>query len=131
MSIYTYFGTTSSYCKQNVIAEHRPYLLSHKAVLKLAFTHIATPLLQFTPLVFTPSVKPQTRYSFDKGHFAPSAEHTHEQKLIIMNSNTDTETWVELVDRVSNLNIQDINFFVQWCTKSCGKEDGAKIFSMM
>ena len=119
--------------KQKVSSEHNPYLLSHKAVLKLSFTHnhpiAAAHSLSFRPVI--ESTKNDFFELFDKGHCASSARHTHEQKLIL-NSETDAEKQTMLADRAKNPNVQDIcRLFVEWRIKNYGKEDGTEMFKML
>lgn len=116
--------------KHKVAAEHHPYLLSHKAVLKLDFTHnhpiTAAHSLSFRPV--SENTKQLFFELFDKGHCAASARHAHEQ-MLILNSNSDAEKQLALADRAGNPNIQDIcRLFVEWHTKNYGKEDGAEMF---
>ena len=119
--------------KQKVSSEHNPYLLSHKAVLKLSFTH-NHPIAAAHSLSFCPdseSTKNDFFELFDKGHCASSARHTHEQKLIL-NSETDAEKQTMLADRARNHNVQDIySLFVEWRIKNYGKEDGTEMFKML
>ena len=75
--------------KQKRAAEQHPYLLSHRAVLKLDFIH-NHPIHAAHPLSFRPiseKTKQQFLEYFDKGHCASSARHTHEQ-MLILNSET-------------------------------------------
>ena len=73
--------------KQKVAAEHNPYLISHKAVLKLSFihNHPITAAHSFSFSLVSDSTKNDLFELFDKGHCASSARHTHEQ----LNSETD------------------------------------------
>ena len=111
--------------KQKVSSEHNPYLLSHKAVLKLSFTHnhpiTAAHSHSFRPI--SESTKNDFFELFNKEHCASSARHTHEQKLIL-NSETDAEK--------QHPNVQDIcRLFIEWRIKNYGKEDGTEMFKML
>ena len=71
--------------KQSLAAEKQPFLLSHRAVLRLNLTHNhpinAAHTVSFRPI--SEITKQQIFDRFDKGHSSSSARHTHEQMLIL------------------------------------------------
>lgn len=107
--------------------------MSHKAVLKLEFTH-NHPIHAAHPLSFRPvgenTKQPFFEY-FDKGHCASSARHTHEQ-ILILNSETDADKQTVLADRATNPNVQDIcRLFVEWRKKNYGEDDGKQMIAKL
>ena len=119
--------------KQQRASECHPYLLSHKAVLKIDFTHnhplTAAHALSFRPV--SADTKKQFFDLFSKGHSASSARHTHEQ-MLLLNSETDAEKQIALADRAVNPNVQDIcRLFMEWRRNNHGEENGRGMFERL
>jgi hypothetical protein len=119
--------------KQQRAAEQHPYLLTHRAVLKLDFTH-NHPIHAAHTLSFRP-VSDETKHQFfdlfEKGHCASSARHTYEQ-MLMLNAESDAQKQTALADRSCNPNVQDIcRLFVEWRKKNYGPEDGKQMFEKL
>ena len=110
-----------------------PYLLSHRAVLRLNFVH-NHPIHSAHALSFRPinqSTKQQFFDLFDKGHCASSARHAYEQ-MLLLNTETDGEKQTVLADRAINPNVQDIcRLFMEWRKNNYGEENGQAMFERL
>ena len=119
--------------KQSLAAEKQPFLLSHRAVLQLNFTHNhplnAAHTLSFRPISET--TKQQIFDLFDKGHSSSSAWHTHEQ-MLILNAESEAQKQTLLADRATNPNVQDIcRLFIGWRKHHYGVEDVIQMFTKL
>ncbi len=109
------------------------YFQTHKAVLKINFTHnhliVSAHSLSFHPISM--ETKQKFFKLFDDGHSASSSRHTHEQHLLL-NASSDDVKQSSLADRAINPFVQDVcRLFQHWREKCYGKEDGLPLFQRL
>ena len=106
---------------------------THTAALNISFNH-NHPIISGHTLSFRP-VSAETKETFlelfSNGHSASSAQHTHEQHLL-MDAATDELKQYALADRAINPSAQDVcRLFQQWREKHYGKDDGKPLFERL
>ncbi len=120
--------------KQLRLAESDPHLLSHKAVLRLEFTH-NHPVFSAHALSFRPvhgATKEKIFTLFSKGHSAASARHAYETELVLQCVEDGRDVQRLLADRAMNPNVKDYSrFYNEWRKNEMGEENGPGMFTQL